>query len=487
MAQSVEDITKYLVFENEIDKLFKYCPDCGFAITDTSKSVIGSCLSVTYTCSIGHNNIWRSQPLLHHMPAGNLLLSAAVLLSGSSFSKTEHFCNILRMPILSKSEFYKIQRTYLIPVVNDYWTTHQTAILSVLSSEPALRVCGDARSDSPGYSAKYTSYTIMDMKTSLIIDQQLVSLADEAIESSVAMETEALDRSLEFVISNGLKIQTLATDRHVGVKSLMNEKYPNINHQFDVWHVSKNVTKRLHKKALSKDAKELMHWIRCISNHLFYCSETCCGNPALLKEKWISCVHHVVNRHQFNGEHMTQCEHGETDNDIDWLTPDSGAHKALKSVVLDKRLLTDMDKLTDFCHTGQLEVYHSMLLKYAPKREHFHYGGMQARLQLAALDHNHNVDRDLLRDKDGNPILRQVYSKARKEWTLRQIYDEKQYDYLDELVEKIVLRRLDPTISMDNPPPLTQQRNIARTDKPDREYAIEHHHSRLHNTAAFQQ
>ena len=192
-TSTVEDMMKYLVFESELNKLIKYCPDCGSIITDISKTVTGSALSISYSCILGHNKTWHSQPVIRHMPAGNLLLSAAILLSGSTFAKTAKFATILRMPIPSKSEFYKIQRAYLIPVINDYWTIHQTAILSVLSSCEPLHICGDGRSDSPGFSAKYTSYTIMDMTTSLIIDQQLVSLADDDISSSVAMETEALD------------------------------------------------------------------------------------------------------------------------------------------------------------------------------------------------------------------------------------------------------------------------------------------------------
>jgi len=39
------------------------------------------------------------------------------------------FATILCLPIPSKSEFYKIQRAYLIPVINDYWTMHQFAAL----------------------------------------------------------------------------------------------------------------------------------------------------------------------------------------------------------------------------------------------------------------------------------------------------------------------------------------------------------------------
>ena len=38
-------------------------------------------------------------------------------------------------------------------------------------------------------------------------------------------------------------------------------------------------------------------------------------------------------------------------------------------------------------------MYHSMMLKYLPKREHFSYNGMIARTQLAAIDNNENAGR----------------------------------------------------------------------------------------------
>ena len=45
-------------------------------------------------------------------------------------------------------------------------------------------------------------------------------------------------------------------------------------------------------------------------------------------------------------------------------------------MVLNKKLLKDLATVTDFCHTGKIEVYHSMMLKYASKREHYSYQGM---------------------------------------------------------------------------------------------------------------
>ena len=86
---------------------------------------------------------------------------------------------------------------------------------------------------------------------------------------------------------------------------------------------------------------------------------------------------------------------------ICWIKPGTPAHLALEEVVLNNKLLKDLAKLTDFCHTGKIEVYHSMMLKYCSKWEHFSYKGMVARTQLAALDNNANTDRKQARIKEG--------------------------------------------------------------------------------------
>lgn len=60
---------------------------------------------------------------------------------------------------------------------------------------------------------------------------------------------------------------------------------------------------------------------------------------------------------------------------------------------MNKKLLKDIRMLTEYHHTGSLEVFHSLILKYAPKRNHFSYQGMVGRTQLAIMDHNLNCER----------------------------------------------------------------------------------------------
>ena len=42
-----------------------------------------------------------------------------------------------------------------------------------------------------------------------------------------------------------------------------------------------------------------------------------------------------------------------------WLNPSSEAFVALQNILLDKTLLSDLKHLTNFSHTGSLEIYHS--------------------------------------------------------------------------------------------------------------------------------
>ena len=98
------------------------------------------------------------------------------------------------------------------------------------------------------------------------------------------------------------------------------------------------------------------------------------------REKWISILHHITNKHRWKtGTLFHKCEHPrltrEQTKRKKWLKAGSDAHEFLQSVVMDKRNLEALNKLTKFCHTGALEVYHSLYNAYLPKRQHFTYQG----------------------------------------------------------------------------------------------------------------
>ena len=85
----------------------------------------------------------------------------------------------------------------------------------------------------------------------------------------------------------------------------------------------------------------------------------------------------------------------------EWISPKSEAYEALQNIVLDAKVLKDLNYLNKFCHTGVLEVFHSLYNKWAPKRQHFSYQGMLARSQLAIMDFNLRSNSKQAKTKEG--------------------------------------------------------------------------------------
>ena len=96
---------------------------------------------------------------------------------------------------------------------------------------------------------------------------------------------------------------------------------------------------------------------------------------------------------------FTKCAHDQI-GDRSCLTPSTPTHNALKSVITDKQLLNNMSYFTEFKHTGNIEVFHSVLLKYCPKRLHFNHHGMIAQTQLAVLHFNTSINAEQALPKD---------------------------------------------------------------------------------------
>ena len=174
----------------------------------------------------------------------------------------------------------------------------QNAVLEFLRGTN-LQLSGDGRCDSPGYSTKYCTYSLMDSATDLILDYKLIQSSETG--SSVAMEKEGLRRSLNYLLEQDVSIITIATDRHRGVDALMKSDYSHISHQYDVWHMAKGVVKQLTQKGKLKHCERLLPWIQSISNHLWWAAQTCNRDAQLLTEKWTSIVYHVSNVHEWNG------------------------------------------------------------------------------------------------------------------------------------------------------------------------------------------
>jgi len=359
-------------------------------------------------------------------------------------------------------------------------------VVEELIDKPIVNLNGDGRCDSPGHNAKYGTYTFMDCDTGKIVSFSVVQVTETT--SSNAMEKEGFVRCISS-LENGddVSIDRITTDRHTVITSTMAKDYPHIKHQYDVWHVSKSVVKKLNKKAKLKSCQDLSRWIQSVSNHLWWSAATCNGYVKLLREKWVSVLHHVRNKHSWNDEELfRKCAHPcLTHREVKrkcWLKPGTPAYVALEEVVLQPKLLKDLANLTDFCHTGGLEVYHSMILKYCPEGEHFSYKGMVARTQLAAIDNNHNTGRKQAviqrGERVGEARYRPCFPKMHRRWVVKPVLEKKSYAFLPELQKK-VLGMCDGTEDPLEPTAVDLPPNIASEPALGKQDLIKKHRSRF--------
>ena len=104
-----QDDVKFLVFKQELVKLFTSCPKCGAGIRKKLEFTLGSQLLVTLKCINGHTYLWNRQPTIKEMAAGNLLMSSSILLSGATYTKIATLAEILRLCFFSEEIFCNIQ------------------------------------------------------------------------------------------------------------------------------------------------------------------------------------------------------------------------------------------------------------------------------------------------------------------------------------------------------------------------------------------
>ncbi|XP_034094542.1 coiled-coil domain-containing protein 73-like [Gymnodraco acuticeps] len=378
---------KYLVSHAQLMKLFCVCnfAGCGKCVISRPYcSAKGFGLTVKTDCIDDHEFVWTSQPLLNGTMSCNLLVPAAIFLTGNAYGPFSEICQCLGLESLSTRHCYNIQRVYVLPEVTSVWNLHNEAVMAA-TGDQVVTMSGDGRCDSPGHCATFGTYTMLDINSRLIIAQQTVK-------------------------DHNVTISILATDCHPAVQKMLREDHKTIKHEFDLWHIVKGVKKRM----LQSRNTELKEWVRMVSNHLWYCVCTCDGDALLLKEKWTSILHHIINVHEWlSAEKMLKCEHEpyseEDGSSRPWLERSSKAFGTLQKVVMDKRLLKNLDMVTEGIHTGELESIHSLYTKYVPKRKKFTEESFQAR--LAALDHNHNIDREQVQTKKGALQFKLQYSK----------------------------------------------------------------------------
>ena len=168
---------KYLVFKSHLLGLFTQCRSCHQHCTGKVAQHMGTLICIKQECChCGQVWTWKNQPLVKDTPAGNILLSASILFSGSSPAKVLCMLKHLNVATIKERTYYDHQRKYLEPAIVSVWTEKQSKLLTACVFKGPLTIGGDGRADSPGHSAKYGSYGIIDLDNNKVIHIELVQV-----------------------------------------------------------------------------------------------------------------------------------------------------------------------------------------------------------------------------------------------------------------------------------------------------------------------
>ncbi|CAN7990177.1 unnamed protein product [Ixodes hexagonus] len=294
-------------------------PDCEVSLT-----FVGSMVRASVKCPGLHTTTWRSQPVLNRKPMGNIAICSAVIFSGSSPTKVLRLFSFIGMKSVQKTQYYQFQRCYLLPAVTEVWLSEQARLLDSLR-QTKLCLAGDGRSDTPGHSADFGTYTLLETSCNQVIHVELVKSTE--VSSSNRMETEGLERSLQYLDTQDMSVDLLVTDRHSEGKAMMKKHHPDIKHRFDVWHAAKGVNKKIVAAAQTKQHRVPLQWLKTIIRHIYWCARTSNGNGQLLLAKWTSIMRHIIDVHHHPNPLHPVCDHPDIRDRL-WL--DEGKHRDIQ-------------------------------------------------------------------------------------------------------------------------------------------------------------
>ena len=215
--------------ENICDLLSRNCQIKGCSGEPSLNNVKaeGGVLAVSWKCSGGHSGVWHSSALLGTRRGQNVFVStvvtaAGVLVSGNNFEKIQMLMKFCSIHFVSESTFNRIQSLCVVPAIKELWERMKQKIWDVLKDTP-LVLSGDGRNDSPGHSAKYSVYTIMEHFLDVIIDVAIVDVRESGGVSST-MERLGLRRLMERMMKEIIITETVTDASAMIIKLLRDLK-----------------------------------------------------------------------------------------------------------------------------------------------------------------------------------------------------------------------------------------------------------------------
>lgn len=285
----------------------------------------------------------------------------------------------------------------------------------MISSPPRpLEIAIDGQYDSVGYSAELECESVMDVPSKLLLTFAITHKSEVGGISN-RMELHGAKKVLE-QMNELATIESVTTDKHASVIKYLRDK--GITHTFDLWHLlhrlDKNIRTAGKKLSEPEDRQQLIELKRRLLTHIWRVLDLSEGNSTRFKELIYTFFLHVTGVHSWaiNARFtelfqiasntktsrnflrlrfttVTACSHSDLDeNASEPIAAASPALQLLLEHLAKTSFLTDVVKVKGKSSTSALEAYHSVRLRYAPKRKFYTKRGAEIKSMLAALHWN---------------------------------------------------------------------------------------------------
>ena len=447
--------------------LFKFCPECGVPAAVTKIVSRGFAVIIHYKCYgiCPHEGVCRSSPLIQGINVSNMVFSGAAMLCGLSYSVLESVMSCLSVPYISASAFYRTNRVNLYPIIAKKWRTIRATTIEGLKDDEEVDVAGDGHYDSPGWCAKYCTYSILHMKSGAIVD---FFVCQKGMYSG-DLETASCKEVLTNLVDRGLKIRNFVTYENTKIAKMVRTFFSGIAHNYDIWHKARLLKRKLQNMA--KNLPKLTDFIVPLVNHFWYSCKNCAGNSKVLVERFHASLLHIINQHSWTADPFRplklklqdernakrkkkinlpseqllpyfttekKCNHGSRVKSrklkgMKWFQIESEEFMALFKYFTDTRLVKSIKMCCKFLHTGGLEVYHNVRLKLLPKRTSYSLQRMIMGSMAIAIEVNSNL-------QNGQTERQQfwAYSKSQKKYIRKNRPLKKDYTFRQEILEDMV-------------------------------------------------
>lgn len=175
-----KDQIKFVVWEESIANVFRFCFKCHALCRVVLESKIGTYCKISVLCPLHseHNFSWTTGPVSNRLPVLNLMISSSIVSTGVEPSKILRFMDSLNILTIKLREFSNLQSAYVIPAVFNVWKKEQLSLLDGIKDEP-ICIASDMRVDSPGHCGVFGSGSTLDVDRNVILDTQVIKVCTQ--------------------------------------------------------------------------------------------------------------------------------------------------------------------------------------------------------------------------------------------------------------------------------------------------------------------